>query len=100
MCVCVRSSLLWCKDVLALGLDGGCILLWDSYSFKSLAEYKEHDSEFNLWVQSPVDSLLICNWMHLLLAGAVTALDVSKDETTLVSGSKDKSIALWTLSRT
>lgn len=38
--------------------------------------------------------------MLLMVIGAVTTVDMSADGTTLVTGSKDKSIALWTLTTT
>lgn len=38
--------------------------------------------------------------LYSIISGAVTSLDISNDERTLVSGSKDRSIGIWDITRT
>ena len=75
-----------------LGFEGGVVDLWDAYSCKSVVEVKGHEG------------LSLCNsWLPLTpvipALGLVTAIAVSGSGKVLVTGGKDKSIAVWDLTR-
>ena len=78
-------------DFIVFGAESGKIYVWDASTLTSLTVVQAHNGITSHHYSNN-------NYYAVdLLLGAVTTVDVSVDGRALVTGGKDKTIAVWTL---
>lgn len=77
----------WQGKILTLGNDAGLLQIWDMFEVKELLEVEVHSGNYTF-----------CNVLKsfiLYILGAITTVDISKDNNIIVTGSEDRSIKVW-----
>lgn len=77
----------WQGKILTLGNDAGLLQIWDMFEVKELLEVEVHSGNYTF-----------CNILkpsRLYILGAITTVDISKDNNIIVTGSQDRSIKVW-----
>lgn len=81
------SCLKWQGKILTLGNDAGLLQIWDMFEVKELLEVEVHSGNYTF-----------CNILkpsRVYILGAITTVDISKDNNIIVTGSQDRSIKVW-----
>lgn len=92
----------WSGNKLLLGTENGEVLLWEATTFTELARTKGHTGDRSamkplIFTNSLYPSLFMLCDIMCKYTGSITSVDVSKDGKTVVSGSRDKCISVWSL---
>lgn len=76
-------------EFIVFGAESGKIYVWDASTLTSLTVVQAHNGMARCYSNN--------YYAVALLLGAVTTVDVSVDGGALVTGGKDKTIAVWTI---